>query len=113
MRKERLKTQVGIPFKRGNPGRPKGSKNKTYPFLDDMADLYQERGGIKGLRDFVKASKLNEAFFYKAIVEMAQKQLPLKTEVSGTGPDNALIIKVVHTQNGGGGNGDGGNGDKG
>jgi hypothetical protein len=101
-----LASRLPIP----GPGRPKGLKNKEYPFLRDMRILYDEEGGVKGLRKFIKQSPRNMAIFYKAIIEMAQKQLPQEHEHSGEIKTSPLIVRVVFVKDGDKGNG--GNGDK-
>jgi hypothetical protein len=82
VKKTQTKRKSNLPPGPG-PGRPKGSKNRTYPFLDDVFDIYIEFGGKDGLRDRIKASRRNADKFDAAIIEMAQKQLPDKIEYSG------------------------------
>lgn len=92
IRKKPLKPR-GKPFEPGNNanpnGRPKGSKNREYPFLDDFFSIYVEFGGRDGLRDRIKANKRLLAKFDTTIIEMAAKQLP--DQVEHAGPDGGPV----------------------
>jgi hypothetical protein len=94
-RKKALKPR-GKPFEPGNnanpTGRPKGSLNKTYPFLEDFFSIYEEFGGRDGLRDRIKGNKRLMAKFDVTIIDMAQKQLPDKIEHSGEINGNVTFI---------------------
>jgi len=45
--RQKKRRAPGRPFKKGNPGRPKGSKNKvTRAMAEDMLHAYQNLGGV-------------------------------------------------------------------
>jgi hypothetical protein len=94
-RKKPLKPR-GKPFEPGNNanpnGRPKGSRNKEYPFLEDFFSIYEEFGGRDGLRDRIKGNKRLMAKFDSTVIDMAQKQLPDKIEHSGTAGGPMVMI---------------------
>lgn len=52
------------------PGRPKGSVNKFTSLKDSFIDVFKMLGGTKGLYDWAKSSKRNQAMLYSWIVKM-------------------------------------------
>jgi len=65
------------------PGRPKGSKNKALPWLNDAIEIYEERGGKKWLGIWIDSSGFNLREFMKTILIIAAKQVAEKREHSG------------------------------
>jgi len=60
-------------FKRGNPGRPIGSKNKLTTNIKDMifeALNNEEVGGTEGFIEWILASKRNKELFYGWLMRM-------------------------------------------
>ena len=96
------------PFKPGNPGRPKGSVNKFTTLKAAFLEAFERTGGADGLVQWIQESRQNRGAFYTLITRL----FPQEVEHSGTGPDNALIVKVIHTTDGEGGNGNGNGGAK-
>lgn len=87
------------------PGRPKGSKNKFTTLKQAFLDAFELIGGTPALADWAKKSERNRGIFYQLVTKL----FPQEVAHSGAGPDNSLVIQVVHTHgaNPGGGNGDG------
>jgi len=52
-------------FKRGNPGRPAGSKNKATQSIKQLfLDVFEEAGGKESFVAWMKKSDRNRALFY-------------------------------------------------
>jgi hypothetical protein len=65
------------------PGRPKGSKNKALPWLNDAISIYEERGGKAWLSKWIDANNINLREFMRTILIIAAKQVAEKQEQSG------------------------------
>ena len=90
--------QVGRPYKKGEGGRPPGTKNKKPAFLNDLFAIYEEKGGKRYLRAWVEKSPLNERKFIEAILAAALKEVADKHEHSGDlTMDGKLTIEVIKT----------------
>ena len=80
----------GKPFEKGNPGRPKGAKDKfttlKQAFLDAFRD--EEIGGSKGMVKVFKKSDAKKIMFFKIMAGM----LPRNVDV--TLPTDT-VIKVI------------------
>ena len=106
MPKQSTKRQVGRPFKKGEGGRPPGIPNKFTTLKNAFLEAFDRTGGVDGLVAWIQESRQNQGAFYTLITRL----FPQEVEHSGSGPDNALIVKVIHTTDAEGGNGNGGNG---
>lgn len=67
------------PFKKGNPGRPKGSPNKFTQLKRDFLAAYETIGGVEELADWAKQQR-NRALFYKMIAQMLPKHVTVTAE---------------------------------
>ena len=93
--KNAKKTLPGIPFKKGNPGRPKGTKNKFTDlkkmYLDTFAKIEIEGGKknntVKTLYTWATKNDKNQGMFY----QMISKMLPSSLDVDHRG-NIALIM---------------------
>jgi len=89
-----------MPFKSGesgNPnGRPKGSENKFTNLKKDFLQAYEDIGGLKELKNWIKESKRNQAMFYQWITKM------LPTSLVGEQDDKGEFrpLNVIVTQDG-------------
>lgn len=75
--------QIGRPFKKGEGGRPPGTKNKRPSFLKDLYDIYISKGGKQYLRRWAEESRFNERRFIEAILAAALKEMAEKHEHAG------------------------------
>lgn len=48
------KRVIGIPFKPGNPGRPKGIVNRRQQLVNAVLDAIEELGGVDGAKGYIK-----------------------------------------------------------
>ncbi len=70
----------GVPFKAGNPGRPKGTPNKWSREVKDLLnDAVEQVGGLQRMVAWIKEDAQNERLFWSSMVP---KLLPL--QVNGT-----------------------------
>lgn len=78
------------------PGRPKGSENKFTNLKKDFLQVYEDIGGPKELKRWVKESKRNQAMFYQWITKM------LPTSLVGEQDDKGEFkpLKVIVTSDG-------------
>lgn len=82
-------------FKRGNPGRPKGSKNEFTDlkkvFLDVFERIEKESrkkdSKINGLFDWATKNPRQQGLFYQMIAKM----LPSSLDVKGSIPINVIV----------------------
>jgi len=99
------------PFQPGisaNPrGRRKGSVNKFTTLKAAFLSVFERTGGEDGLLEWVNASNHNKAAFYQWITKMLPADVNLGNASAPSGKPQALIIKVIHANDGDGGNGDG------
>jgi hypothetical protein len=102
-----------VKFKKGNKaskGRPRGAKSKLCEsFYQDCLAAYNDPkiGGLKGLIEWIAASQHNRITFYGWLSRTMPSNLQLGNTPALSGKPQALIIKVIHAQDGDGGNGDG------
>ena len=89
-------------------GRKPGQKNRFTTLKAAFLEAFERTGGADGLVQWIQESRQNRGAFYTLITKL----FPQEVEHSGTGPDNALIVKVIHTTDGEGGNGNGNGGAK-
>jgi hypothetical protein len=86
LKKSHIKTNLGVPFVKGDPrcGRPKGCKNKFTDLKAGFLNAYEMIGGEKALG---KWGKRNQPEFYKLVARMLPTnvnfQNPLSVNVSG------------------------------
>ena len=78
-------------FKRGNPGRPKNSPNKTTTSAKAAIALAAERlGGVKRLVAWAKSSPENERVFWSTIYPRL-----VPHEVAGSADGAPIAIAIV------------------
>jgi hypothetical protein len=106
-RKEPRKNVPGIPFKPGNPGRPKGTPNKFTTLKQAFLDAFNELGGADGLITWAQESKRNREVFYQMITKLFPQEVAHSGAIK-TG--DKLIMHVVHTRPEGNGKGNGSDG---
>jgi hypothetical protein len=71
---------VGIPFKKGNKGRPKGAVNKTTLAAKEAFQLaFDELGGWQGLAQWAKSDPDNRKVFYS----LYSKLIPMDLTSNG------------------------------
>ena len=76
-------------FGKGNPGKPKGAKNKTtLAAKDAIAAAAEGLGGVNRLIAWAKEDPLNERVFWGSIYP---KLLPLQVTGEGGGPLTLVI----------------------
>lgn len=86
----------GRRFEKGNPGRPKGAKNKFTCLKDSFIAAFEQLGGTAGLAEWARE---NQAQFY----QMLSKMLPNKQEISGEGGgpvQSTITIRFVSPRQG-------------
>lgn len=66
-------------FKRGNPGKPKGTKSKFTNLKESYLETFIKLDGSQGLYEWAKKNDRNKALFYQMITKM----LPSNLDVSG------------------------------
>lgn len=66
-------------FKKNNPGRPKGSKDKYTNLKKAFLEAFEKTGGTDGLVQWIKENKRNRAIFY----QMLTKLFPMTVEHEG------------------------------
>lgn len=64
-------------FKKGEGGRPKGSKNKFTTIKDAFVDVFfsEEINGAEGLKEWVKADPKNKEIFFGWMTKMFPKDM--------------------------------------
>ena len=78
-------------FKRGNPGRPKGAKDKVSRNIKEAYEyVFEKRDGAKGFLKWVNANKRNTELFY----QWYSKMLP--SNISGD-IDANVTVKIIKT----------------
>ena len=89
---ERKKTRNsytnGNKFKEGNPGRPKGSRDKFTSLKDAFINAFNEVGGERELVRLAKKSERNKAQFFQMITKM----LPSSVDMDVKGRIEAVIV---------------------
>jgi len=77
-------------FGKGNPGKPKGAKNKTtQSALDAIAKAAEALGGAQRLVEWAKEDPQNEKAFWGTIYP---KLLPLQVNGPGENGEHELIV---------------------
>jgi len=75
-----LKSGKRPKFKRGNPGRPKGAKDKVSKNIkDNFEAVFEKLGGVEGFFDWADQNSRNKGTFY----QMYSKMLPSNVNVEG------------------------------
>lgn len=91
-------------FGPGNPGRPKGSKNKFTGLKEAFLEVFEMMGGSQGLYDWAMESRRNKSEFYSMVTRL----FPHEVNLGGSTEASSIRIEVVHTKDGNGnGNGNG------
>ena len=86
-RKEREKTGQ---FASGNPGRPKGAKNKFTSLKDDWIAVHERMGGIEGLLAYAQA---HPGWFYTNECRL----FPQEVAHSGV-IDSNLTVEIIRVK---------------
>lgn len=91
------KTQIGRPFQPGNPGRPRGTKNKiSRTAKENVEQVFDMLGGVEGMQHWASKNDHNRAIFYQSIYS---KILPMDIHNEHSGKvDSTLTIEVVETK---------------
>jgi len=85
-------------FNKGNPGKPKGTKNKTPVSLyNDSIKVYQALGGWNGLKKWAAKSNYNLEKFYGWIMRMLPTNIAVDLQAD-IKTDNKMTVEVVHTE---------------
>lgn len=85
------KNTRGIPFAKGNPGKPKGAVNKTTMAAKEMiAQAAEKLGGLDRLVSWAQEDPKNESAFWAS---MYPKLLPL--QVNGAGPNGEHVFSRI------------------
>jgi len=72
----------GRPFKRGNPGRPKGARGEFTDLKDAFLQAFYDKDGMngaEGIKELIRNSSRNKIAF----LQMISKMLPSNLNVSG------------------------------
>jgi len=89
-RSKREKTYTGKngKFKKGNPGRPKGTKDKFTDLKTAFLSAFEGLGGARGLEKWANESKGNRGQFYQMITKM----LPTNVDIDAEGN---IIVNII------------------
>ena len=83
-------------FKRGNPGRPKGAKDKIARTVkENIEKAFEDLGGIDGLVEWAKKNNGNREKFYQWYFSM----LPKSESIEFPGGLDVTIERVITTEN--------------
>lgn len=88
-------------FKKGNPGKPKGAKNKLPRNVkEDIEEAFKKSGGVDGLVKWAEKSNRNREKLYDWYFKM------LPNSVVGSQDDRGKFhpLKVIISKDGDGGN---------
>lgn len=88
--KKHMRKPLPHQFKKGNPGRPKGTPNKFTTLREAFLGAFQESGGQKALTLFAKGK--NKKHFYHMIASM----LPKDIQVSGPGGQPLVPPTIIY-----------------
>lgn len=69
-------------FAEGNPGRPKGSKNKFTGIKESILNVYQDIGGDKAFAEWASKPQ-NRGAFYQIAAKLAPKEVQVAGEEGG------------------------------
>lgn len=75
-------------FKPGNPGRPKGVRNRFTSLKDSFIAAFEATGGTDGLVAWIKASPRNRGAFYSLVARM----LPADLNITNDKPRHRVIV---------------------
>ena len=80
-------------FKKGNPGRPKGAKDRiSHNIKENFEAVFEKLGGVDGFFEWAGKNNQTQSAFY----QMYSKMLPANVDMKHSGKiDNKLIIEVV------------------
>ena len=83
-------------FKRGNPGRPKGAKDKVARSVkEDIEKTIEGLGGVDGIIEWAKKSSGNREKLYGWYFSM----LPKNENVEHSGEvDNNLVLEIIEVR---------------
>ena len=77
----RIKKGESPKFKKGNPGRPKGAKDKVSRTVkENIEETFQKLGGIKGLIEWANKSNYNKEKVYSWYFSMLPKNVGVDAE---------------------------------
>jgi len=83
-------------FKRGNPGRPKGAKDKIARSVkEDMEETIKGLGGVKGIIEWAKKSNANREKLYNWYFSM----LPKSVDADVSGDLGITINRIITNEN--------------
>ncbi len=82
------------PFKRGNPGRPKGSPNKFTTLKQAFLDAFVKIGGTEALAEWAGKSERNRAVFYQIVTKLFPQEVAHSGQVK---TDGKLTIEIIKT----------------
>ena len=86
----------GRPFKRGNPGRPKGAKDKIARSVkEDMEETIKGLGGVNGIIEWAKKSSGNKEKLYGWYFSM----LPKNIDADVSGDLGITINRIITNEN--------------
>jgi hypothetical protein len=75
-------SNLGELTRTGGPGRPMGSKNRVPANLrNDLITVYEQLGGIEGMRDWAKKNDRNRTVFYKILASTLPRQVAVSAKV--------------------------------
>ena len=81
-------------FKRGNPGKPKGAKNKFTDLKDEFLKAFYGEdgiGGADGIKELLRNSPRNKIVF----LQMIAKMLPSNVDADISGDIGVTIKKIL------------------
>ncbi len=83
-------------FKRGNPGRPKGAKDKVARSVkEDMEKTIEGLGGVEGIIEWAKKSNANREKLYGWYFSM----LPKNIDADVSGDLGITIERIITNEN--------------
>lgn len=85
----------GKPFKQGEGGRTKGSKNKFTKLKEDFLGTFEDLGGQKGLTKWAKADEKNKTLFYQMTTRMFPKDIGLEVSGKDGEPIGVVVLPEV------------------
>ena len=86
------KRVIGVPFQPGNPGRPKGSRNKLgEDFVRALSEDFQEHG----LKAIVQVRQDDPSAYLKVIAQVVPKELNIKHDAFDGVSDEQIAALVA------------------
>lgn len=83
-------------FKKGNPGRPKGCKNKFTTLKNEFIEAFLAVGGREYVKKYAKGDNSQKGRFLQMIATMLPKDIQLTG--SEGGPISIVIVKPATEQ---------------